>query len=263
MSKFFNVTVKPLIPASKQHAGNIANTHVLFDWTSFDIPRGAAKLIGVTALIRGKDGADYTPPDFEIFYARGNAKGTFDATTRTTHGDPTTLGEVGAAVDTPGWFNNIQGKTYVDSNVASNDGDLIYMNVVGAVLNSGGASASGNAEYGNVVLQGIPSSGVNVGYDRLYVGGVSKGNYNWESGMTVDGTPAITQKNLDVEDVFASIVLAPGDVVHDEDDRLMGTVDEVTDNTNVLMVDNLSNAGVNDKKLYNIHPITLVLSFER
>ena len=44
---------------------------------------------------------------------------------------------------------------------------------------------------------------------------------------------------------------------------IMGTVDEVTDNTNVLMVDNLSNAGVNDKKLYNIHPITLVLSFER
>ena len=43
-SRFFTVTVKPQIPAVKQHAGDITDAQVLFDWTGFDIPKGAAKL---------------------------------------------------------------------------------------------------------------------------------------------------------------------------------------------------------------------------
>ena len=58
-------------------------------------------------------------------------------------------------------------------------------------------------------------------------------------------------------------MFAPGDVIYDEDDRLMGTVKSIDSATQITFEDNLANAGVNDKVLYNASPITLVLSFEK
>ena len=52
---YFTRTVKPTITASKQ-TGAFANGDVLFDWTAVKMPRGANKLVGVTALIRKTDG---------------------------------------------------------------------------------------------------------------------------------------------------------------------------------------------------------------
>ena len=52
-------------------------------------------------------------------------------------------------------------------------------------------------------------------------------------------------------------------MLHDEDDRLIGTVKTVTDAENMIMTANLANATVNNKDLYNINPITLIMSFER
>ena len=47
-TKFFQVTAKPLVPASKQHAGDITAADILADWTPFEMPAGAARLIGMT-----------------------------------------------------------------------------------------------------------------------------------------------------------------------------------------------------------------------
>ena len=47
MGKYHTVDVWPTIPASVQHAGAAADTHVLFDWTAFNIPRGSNKLKAV------------------------------------------------------------------------------------------------------------------------------------------------------------------------------------------------------------------------
>ena len=49
----------------------------------------------------------------------------------------------------------------------------------------------------------------------------------------------------------------------DEDDRLIGTVKTVTDAQNMIMTANLANATVDNKDLYNINPITVIMSFER
>ena len=46
MAKYFNVTVVPDIPASRQHVGAFTAADLLFDWTAFDIPKGGAKCIG-------------------------------------------------------------------------------------------------------------------------------------------------------------------------------------------------------------------------
>ena len=258
---YFNVTAKPYILPSEQHDGNIVNTKILADWTSFEVPKGAAKLVGMTVLYRGKNGADVTPTDFEVFWAKGNPDGSA----------PTTLGVVTGDVVVPAgqpWYNLIQGKTYVDVSNGLNDVDLLTMNVISVPNVTGGIADAGGVDgftnTNSVVLQGEPNSGTNVGYDKLYCALIAKATHNWgASTITVNGTPAITTNVMTVADVDAFLMFAPEDVIYDEDDRLMGTVKSIDSATQITFEDNLANAGVNDKVLYNASPITLVLSFEK
>ena len=68
---------------------------------------------------------------------------------------------------------------------------------------------------------------------------------------------------LTVDTIDANLYFAPGDVLYDEDNLLLGTVKSVDSATQITMEDNLANASSDDKKVYNGSPITLVLSFER
>ena len=65
MGKYFTVEVTPTITASRQAANSSVYSagDILFDWTSFQMPRGAARLIGLTAVMRGKNGASQTISD--------------------------------------------------------------------------------------------------------------------------------------------------------------------------------------------------------
>jgi hypothetical protein len=63
--------------------------------------------------------------------------------------------------------------------------------------------------------------------------------------------------------IDARLAVAPGDVLYDEDDLLLGTVKSVDLATKITMESNLSNASSSGKKIYNASPITLVLSFEQ
>ena len=262
MSKYFTVEVKPTITASKQHAGNIADTQVLFDWTGFDIPKGAARLIGMTVLYRGKDGADVTPVDFELFFAKSNQ--------RTAQTSPSTLGPVAGTVQAPAagtqpWFNDLLGKVYIDTGHMTNDGDLVHMNVLN--MNEGEVAITDNKALnpyqGNLILQGEPNSGSSAGYEKIYVGAISKGNSNWETTLDINGTMSTSSPVLTVATISALVSVAPGDVLHDEDDNLLGTVKQVDSATQIIMESNLSNASANNKKVYVVNPIVLKLHFER
>ena len=253
MGKFFNVTVKPEIEVAALAGGNITDSQILFDWHGFDIPKGAAKLLSVTVLYTGKNGADYTPTDFELFWAKGDNDGTA----------PGTLGGDAGAVDTFGWFPNIIGKTYVDASNGTNDGDLIMGNVIAVPnVNGGGPLLLTGA---TLVLQGTPESGTNVGYDKIYVGAVAKDTHNWgPSTMTVDGTMSTSSPILTVADLSPVLSgIGPGDVLRDEDNLLFGTVKSVDSANQITMENNLVAASTNDKVVYNTCPITLVLSFEK
>ena len=259
---YFNVTAKPYIDIHEQHDGNITDTLLLADWTSFEIPKGAARLIGITVLYRGKDGADVTPTDFEIIWAKGDPDGTAPtslATVATVVGVPT--------VGSPPWFNNILGKTYVDASLMTNDGDLTYLNVLSIPEGETDFADTGrfvNPFPGNLVLQGAPLSGSSVGYDKLYCAIIAKGTHTWgASTIAVDGISPTSGKTLTVKTVAANIMFAPGDVLYDENDRLMGTVKSIDSATQMTMEDNLSNASVDNAVLYNASPIKLILSFER
>ena len=257
MGKYFNVAVKPPVAVAALAAGNITDAEILFDWAGFDVPKGACRLIGMTILYTGKNGVDYTPTDFELFWATGDADGTA----------PGTMGDDGAAVDTFGWFNNIQGKTYVDASLMTNDGDLITGNVLSMQEGEIDFADTGrwvNPFPGNLVLQGAPESGTNVGYDKLYIGAVATATHNWGASTVVsDGTQATTSPIITVKTVSAVITCGPGDILRDEDGLLFGTVKTVDSATQITLEANSSSATTDEKLVYNTTPITLVLSFEK
>jgi len=235
---YFNSSlIKPLVKASAQNAA-FADGDIVFDWTGFEIPRGTAKLLGATIKIRSKGDAGSTvqPAGVDLLFAKGPVP---DAS-------PTSLGTANAEV----------------TNFASAD-------IVGAMPYAAADSFGLRTLYqstvssSELVLEPNGNSGTNVGVDKFYVAGLAAGALNFVTTVTVDGTPATNQKNLDVADLNPALFMAVGDVVHDEDDRLMGTIAVLTDSTNVLMVDNLALAGVNDKLIYNINPIEIILHFQK
>ena len=257
MGKYFNVTVKPPITTTALHAGNIVDTNILFNWSGFNVPKGSSKLIGITARYTGKNGADYTGVDFELFFAKSIAGSA-----------PGTLGGDGV-VDTFGWFPNIIGKTYIDATNGSNDGDLIVGNIIAAGAPGGGTLGQSNANNlpmnNQLVLTGEPDSGSSVGFDKLYVAGIAKGTHNWgPSEMECGSGLATTSPTLAVTDLSPILSgIGPGDILRDEDANLLGTVKSVDSATSMTMEANLGNASAEGKLVYNTTPITLILSFEK
>ena len=232
LSKYFTVKVKPTIIASKQ-TGVFTTGDVVFDWTSFTVPKGAKRIIGVTILMRGPDGVAQKP-GLELYFASTNDN---------------SLGTLNATANGTGYYNDLIG--YIDFAVSDYGDHLDNM----AVADS--------ASRRNVLIPKTPE--VNkAGYDTFYVGGISITSSlpSWISTVTCTGVQPITQAVLTVGTTSALTNFAVGDVLHDEDDRLMGTVKSMDSATQMTMEDNLANATVNAKDLYNINPITLLLHFE-
>jgi len=257
MGKYFVTEVRPTISAA-QMAGNITNADILFDWHGFDIPKGPARLIGMTVRYAGKNGADVAPVDIELFFAK-----TYLGVA------PTTLGGDGGAVDTFGhWFHQIVGKTWVNPSYGgTNDGDLVIGNIVSVGRMGGGIAdgqmTSNQAANTGLVIQGEPESGTNVGYDKIYVAGIAKGTHNWASTMTVDGTMSTSSPILTVADVSALTAVHPGDILKDEDGLLLGTVKSVDSATQITMEENLANTSSNDKVVRNVTPVVFIMSWEK
>ena len=243
MSKYFTVEIKPTITASLQAGGTVAGNDVLFDWTSFQVPRGASKLIGVTALVRGTNGARQEKA-IALYFAK-----TVDSVA------PGSLGTISATADGARYQNHLIGAVNMDATDYRDGLDIM------AVATSGGGGS--NQQHPMQVLEGEIHSGDNVGYDKLYLGAIAGGALDFRSTVQCDGIQATSRAVLTVKTTSALTNFAVGDVLHDEDDRAMGTVLTVDSATQMTMAANLANATVDNKDLYNISPVTIILSFER
>tara|TARA_R110002167_G_scaffold109118_6_gene278255 strand:- start:2807 stop:3490 length:684 start_codon:yes stop_codon:yes gene_type:complete len=218
--------VKPIIAASVQAAGAFADTHVLFDWTKIDAAR-CSSIDGLQVIVGGTNGVAQTMVAIDLFFATSH--------TNIGNSAPGSMGDLRGAVDLHQWKNNLV--AYVPITAGDfNDADLITLNI---------ATKSG---------LDIPVGG------DLYVAAIAKGALDFQGTVQCNGVQAITQAGLVVKTTSALINFAPGDVLHDESDRLIGTVQSVTDATNMVMTANLANATVADKDLYNLSPVQLVLN---
>jgi len=234
MSKILK-RVTPVMPASIQAAA-YADTEILFDWHKIDA-RKVSSISGLQCVVRGTKGVAQTMVGIDLFFATSNIPTPSDGVNASVNTVPATLGTTGAAVDTPGWFNNLCGHVAIAAG-DFNDADLIYLNVA-------------------------TKSDLNIPVDGdLYVAAVSKGALDFTSTTTVSTETATDTADVVVKTTSALITLAPGDVVHDEDDLVIGTVKSVTDATNLVLTKNCESVSAVNKDLYNTSPIQLILSCE-
>ena len=238
MALYNKTTTKviPTIAASIQAGAAFADKDILFDWHKVDGFKGV-EINGITAIIRGTNGADQSMVDFELLFATSGIK----EDTRGINVDiaPPSLGTVNAGVSTYQWKNNLTGHFLFDVDVANttfNDGDLDVLNIV---------TASG---------LNIP-----VGQD-LYVAAIVKGALDFRSTVQVGTETATNTTAVVVKTTGALVNFAPGDVLHDEDNLVIGTVRSVTDDTNIVLAENCASVSAVNKDLYNIHPVQFILS---
>ena len=225
------------MPASIQAAA-YADTEILFDWHKVEGFKGGS-IDSLKVIVRGTDGADQTMVGIDLLFATSHIPTPSDNANVSIDVAPTTLGTTGAAVDTPGWFNNLVGYVPVAAG-DFNGGDLIYLNIA------------------NVNLSGeeIPVSG------DLYVAAISKGALDFRTTVQVNeanfAAGAQTVITLDTKD--ATLGFAPGDVIHAVDDAVLGTIKTVDSATQITLTTANVDAIANNDVLYNVSPIQLILS---
>ena len=228
------------MPASIQAAA-YADTEILFDWHKIEGLKGSA-ITGIQAVIRGTDGADQpaaTLVGMDLFFATSHIPTPNDGVNVSINAVPPTLGTTGAAVDTPGWFNNLIG--FVPLLAADmSDVDLVYLNM---------ASKSGLS---------IP-----IGAD-IYVAAISKGAFDFRTTVRVNetGFAAGAETVITLDSKVASPVFAPGDIIHAVDDAVLGTIKTVDSDTQITLTKANVDAIADSDILYNVTPIQFILTSE-
>tara|TARA_R100001594_G_scaffold15043_1_gene31747 strand:- start:15 stop:764 length:750 start_codon:yes stop_codon:yes gene_type:complete len=249
MGKYFSTVVDCEIPtvAAGQHAA-FTDGDVLFDWQPFDIPKGAARLLNVSMNVtsRGDAGATVNSPNIHIIFATKNdvSLGTVNSGSGTAP-VPSIIGwaDMGAA----GYIADLDGRTFTTTFMTPTDNDPLNP---------------------NTVLQGIPTTGVNVGFDRLYVGAITKSAANFVSAIRINnGT--LDGSEFTVDGTDPRLLLAVGDKINvcttadTSVSKTLGTIKSMADANTITLETTTENAVTNDDFIYHRHPIRLHLSFEQ
>ena len=246
-SKYFTVKVEPTILAGRQNNAAYSPDDLVFDWAAFDVPKGTNRLIDATVIMYGTAGARQDAQlDYYFAKSRNNVA-------------PVSLGTSNGSAIGVGYYNDLLGTFTIHDSDYSHG--LDYLAVA-----SGPRTGNAHSVNPTLCLTGEPNSGANVGYDRLYVAGIAVGAPDFRNTINVDSTAGVLgtdQALLIVQGTDARRCFDVGDVVNDEDDRLMGTIKSVDSATQLTMESNLANASVDEKKLFPASPIKLILSFER
>jgi len=250
-SRYFTTTVKPTIAASVQHEGAFGSGDLLFDWTSFQIPKGAAKLVNATVLVRPKGDAGPTPNDnaIQLIFSSSNT---------------ISLGTAHEDVDNRP-SNDFLGVIEMASTSYSHT--TINSTSVGTFTNG-----DTDTPMTPLVLQGDGSSA----YDTLYIAGITN-----DTAMDFSSINAIAE-DTDAEHANSQVITMDGtsmdvrehfvadDVVHigtsvgsPAANSLIGTIASADSATQITLDAVSPTALVDGDILYNIHPIRIILQFER
>lgn len=250
MGKFFSVTKKIEVAASKQHTA-FSSGDIVADWQAIQIPKGSCCLRSITMLVRPKGDATPTDNNFacDIVFSKTNT---------------VSLGTVGSAVDhRPS--NDFIGLVEIAT------GNYGINNFNSTVIASTGLQGNDNEAGIPLVITGDPD-GDNTGFDTIYVGIVTNSSNipDFSSINTVNetGFSAGTQTVITMDDGSGGATMdcrehfAVGDVLHAQDDAVLGTLSSVAAQEITLTAANTDAIAENDV-IYNLHPITLILGFEK
>jgi len=253
-SKYFNITVKPEMLGSLA-VTTFADDDVLFNWTKFEIPRGCARLIGVTSICAGKNGARQEFAT-DLYFARGVGDDTDFV------GAPGNLGTVNATADSSAakYMNHIIGTLNIPVTDFRDGLDFFAVSHTDTVATGAGFTLQTDNIYRPTSTYKYPGS-----METFYLAGIAKGAWDFNTGVLINDAENVAAStsavDITVDGTDARKVFAVGDVIIAQDDAAVGTVTSVPDATSVF-VDAVGGALLNNDELLHKNPITYILHFE-
>ena len=220
---------------------------VLFDWHAIDIPKGSARVQGITVVMNGSNGSRQTERDIQFVFAK-SVNGVA----------PPTLGVVNATATSLGTQNHIIGAFVVDSTVITR---LDPYSVFGA--NAGSDPKNG---MHLPVLEGEEST-TQKGFQTIYVGGFATGALNFDTNVKANGAidaSADLANTIVVDTVDARKAFSVGDLVYalGTDTQIPGKVESVTDTLITFDTTNSTVDVADNDEILCATPIKIILHFE-
>ena len=240
-SKYFNITVKPDITGQNAVTA-FADEDLIFDWTEFLVPKGGARLVGVTTIMRGTNGVRQEQA-LDLYFASADQDST-----------PGTLGNVNSSATGQGYFNNLLGCLNVPTS-DYRDG-IDYM----AIAHTNSVATGPGFVMDDVTNKA--SSGHN-GFNKYYLGVVSKGTPDFGTGVLADDPISVGDTAVVVKTVDARKVFDVGDVLVDNGNAAIGTIKSITSANNINLESGAAEAVAADDEIVNKNPVTFILHFEK
>ena len=224
-----------------------ADGDLVFDWQPLQVPKGTNKLVSISGYIMGEDGGTQSNTDLSFIFAKS-----------VDNVAPTTLGEENAA-QTACFELPLH---YLGAVKIEGTGSPIVGPAFGDAFSTG--YEGGNNGYTcNLVLEGEPDSGQNVGFDVIYVACFTKAALDFSTGVLSTGAiSADAQTTIAVDTVDARKSFVKGDKVYVHDvDTLCGTVSSVASGVITLEANNAV-AIANNDEIMNGSPMKISFGFE-
>ena len=251
-TKYFTKKVRPTIAANLANAdAALTANDVVFDWTAFTLPNGAHRLVGVTVVAPPTNaGASQDFPLDLLFATQTQGHGGVAAGSA-----PQSIGTISSAAAPAAspYFSDLIGAVKIDATDYT-DTEPRSIGVTGVA--QGGMNPVLFESYGNTA----PTDGMYT----FYVAATTPGTPSLQSGIDINesNAGAETQTTITVDGATA-VTLSPGDVLHAQDNAVLGTVSSITNATTIVLTAANTAAFEEDDIIYNINPIDLIFTFER
>ena len=239
-SKYFNVEFFPTFTGGQIHAGNFTENELMIDWQKVTMPKGAAKLVGVTAFVKGNAGT-LVRGSFELFFSKTNDN-SIDS-----------VNDGSAVASSVRYFRDTIG--YVSIDVDENSSKLTGFSVAHA-----GSADEGFAPFVITPNANYPFDG----QDSFYIAAINKvnTNFNFATGITLDGAVSEDDTVITVSG-NATTRLTVGDDLITQNEAVIGKLKAINSATEIVVESGVPAAIVTGKKVLSQQPMKFIFHFER
>ena len=266
MGKFL-VTVIPDFSAGAATGSAYSDNDILFSWTKFDLPKGAAELKTIQATIAGTNGAAGNTHDMSLYFAKA-----IDGVA------PPNFGTIHAAMTAKlsnTFRRNLIGYKLLDLSAIDDTDHLIAYNALGSV-----STVAAVESKPNLILQGDDTpfaadgtyTATPTGYQSIWVAAIAHGAFDFgtdiqlnQSGNQDAVTPptTITIEQGSAGAGVANSSFSVGDIlIGATGGPTMEVTDMVAGTATSLTVKNVSEQIDNNEELVLKYPLRLHLGFE-
>ena len=232
--------------------GNIAfdAKDLLFDWTSFEIPRGTCNIRDLTMKLKGTLAATGNGGlDMDLYFAK-SINGVAPPSLGGSNTAPTVIQTTAARP-------YIMAHHKIDGSAIEDAGDgMISFNVLSTRINVNGVST----------INGEPAYASTTGYQTIWVAGIAQGAYDFGSDVLVAGEHSADDLTIVVDGTpGGDDMFAIGDTItafanDGSAPKVIGNLTAVADN--LLTVDAAPVVLPDDHEICNLNPITFTLGLE-